>query len=98
MFYFFRYLIQVSFNIKNGRPVGDRMAGATVTETSQLLWILRGTVSKVMTSYEKDSKTSSAKHKSGHSSSLSERDRRTLNRIVRKYHKTTATKNNGRAK
>ena len=45
-----------------------------------------------MTVYEKDGKTSSAKHKSGCSSSLSERDRRTLNLIVRKDHKTTASR------
>ena len=45
-----------------------------------------------MTAYVKEGKTSSAKHKSDRSSSLSERDRRTLNRIVRKDHKTTASK------
>ena len=60
------------------------MAGATITKTTQLLRISRGTVSKVMTAYEKECKTSSAKHKSGHSSSLFERDRRTLNCIVKK--------------
>ena len=65
------------------------MAGATVTETAQLLRISKGTV---MRAYEKESKTSSAKHKSGRSSSLSERDRRTLIRIVRKDHNTTASK------
>ena len=68
------------------------MVGATVTETAQLLGISRGTVSKVMTAYEKKGKTRSAEHKSGRSSSLSERDRRTLNRIVRKNNKTTVSK------
>ena len=63
------------------------MAGATITKTTQLLRISRGTVSKVMTTYEKEGKTSSAKLKSGRSSSLSERGRRTLNRIARKDHK-----------
>ena len=62
---------------------GARMAGATVTESAQLLGITKGTVWKVMTAYEKEGKTSSAKHKSSCSSSLSERERRTLNRIAR---------------
>ena len=74
------------------RDVGTRMAGATVTEIAQLLGISRGTVSKVMAAYEKEVKTSSANHKSDRSSSLSERDRRTLNCIVRKIHKITASK------
>ena len=60
--------------------------------TAQLLGISSGTVSKVMTAYEKECKTSFAKHKSGHNSSLSERERRTLNCIGRKGHKTTANK------
>ena len=68
------------------------MAGATFTKTVQLFGISRGTVSKVMTAYEKEGKTSYAKHKSGRSSSLSERNRRTLNLIVRKDHKTTASR------
>ena len=49
-------------NLSDFQIVGAWMAGATVTETAQLLGISRGTVSKVMTAYEKESKTSSAKH------------------------------------
>ena len=45
--------------------VGALMAGATVTETAQLFGISRGTVSKLMTAYVKERKTSSAKHKFG---------------------------------
>ena len=45
-----------------------------------------------MTAYEKEGKTISAKHKSGRSSSLFVRDRRTLNHIVRKDHKITSNK------
>ena len=73
-----------------GKIDSARMAGTTVTETAQLLGISRGTVSKVMTAYKKDSKNSSTKHKSGHSSSLSEISGKTLYCIVRKDHKTTA--------
>ena len=80
------------FDFQRGQIVGARIAGATIIETAQLLEISRGTVSKVMATYEKEGKTSSAKHKLGRSSSLSERDRRTLNCIVRKDHKTTASK------
>ena len=73
-----------------GQIVDARMVGATVTETAQLFGISSDTVSQVMTAYEKEEKTSSAKVKSGGSSSLFERDRRTLNHIVRKDHKTIA--------
>ena len=41
---------------------------ATVTEAAQLLEISRDTVYKVITAYEKEGKTSSAKHKLGRSS------------------------------
>ena len=43
-----------------------------------------------MTAYKKDSKNSSAKHKSGHS--LCGMDKRSLNRIAKIDHKTTASK------
>ena len=78
-------------DLQRGQIIGVRMTGATVTETAELLGISRDTVSKVVTAYEKEG-TSSVKHKSGRSFSLSERDRITLNRIVRKDHKTTASK------
>ena len=65
------------------------MAGVTVIEIAQLLGI-----SKVrpLKAYEKDSINSSAKLRSGSSSSLSEMVRGTLNRIFRIDHKTTAGK------
>ena len=75
-----------------GKIDSARMAGTTVTETAQLLGISRGTVSKVMTAYKKDSKNSSTKHKSGRTSCLSEMDRRALNHILRIYHKTITNK------
>ena len=70
-----------------GKIDSARMAGTTVTETAQLLGISRGTVSKVMTAYKKDSKNSSTKHKSDRSYSLSEMDGKALYCIVRIDHK-----------
>jgi transposase len=68
------------------------MAGASVTETSRMLYVFRGTVSKVMTAFETEAKISSRKHRSGRKSKLTERDRRYLNRIVRDNRKATAVK------
>ncbi|XP_076049271.1 uncharacterized protein LOC143029942 [Oratosquilla oratoria] len=79
-------------DFKRGQIVGARMAGTSITKTAELLGVSRGTVSKVMTAFEREGKTSSAKHRSGRKLKLSERDRRTLNQIVRKDRKTTASK------
>ena len=79
-------------DFQRGQIVGARMAGASVTETARMLDVSRGTVSKVMTAFEREGKTSSAKHRSGRKLKLSERDRRTLNGIVREDRKTTAPK------
>ncbi|XP_076062505.1 uncharacterized protein LOC143037830 [Oratosquilla oratoria] len=79
-------------DFKRGQIVGARMVGASIMKTAELLGVSKGTVSKVMTAFEREGKTSSAKHRSGRKLKLSERDRRTLNRIVRKDRKTTASK------
>ena len=70
------------FDFQRGQIVGARIAGATIIETAQLLEISRGTVSKVMTAYEKEGKTSYAKHKSGRSSSLYEYLERSVSTIT----------------
>ena len=68
------------------------MAGTSVTETARMLGVSRDSVSKVMTSFEREGKTSTAKHKSGLKSKLSERDHQTLNQIVRKDRQNSASK------
>ena len=78
-------------NFERGQIVGAR-AGASVTESPRMQGVLRGTVSQVMTVFERERKTSSAKHRFGRKSKLSERDRRILNQIVRKDRKNSVPK------
>ena len=67
-----------------GVIVGVRMAGVIVTETAELFGVARSTVSKVMTTFEKEGKTSSLKQNSGRKRKLSDKDHQTLKWIVRK--------------
>jgi transposase len=75
--------------------VGAHLAGASVIKTATLLGASRATVSKVMSAYTNRGKTTSAKRNSGRNSTLTERDRRTLRRIVSKNHTTTAAQVTG---
>jgi transposase len=82
-------------DFERGQIVGARLGGASVTKPATLLAISRATVSEVMFAYTNDGKTTSAKRNCGRKSSLTERDRRTLRRIVPKNHTTTAAQVRG---
>ena len=92
-------LVTVCVNVlQNGRLlrfsediVGVLLAGASVAKTATLLGVSRVAVSKVMT-YTNCRRTSSAKGNSGQKLKLSERDCRTLERIVSINHRNTAAK------
>jgi hypothetical protein len=78
-----------------GRILGVRLAGASGTKTATLVGVLRTIVFKVMSVYTNHGKTTSAKRNNGRKSALTERDSRTLRRIVSKNHITTAAQVTG---
>ena len=61
-------------DFKSGQVVGARMAGDSVSKINELFGVARRTVSKVMTAFEKEGKTSSMKQNSGRKRKLSDRD------------------------
>jgi transposase len=82
-------------DFERGQIVGARLAGASVTKITTLLSVSRATVSKVTSAYANHGKITSAKRNNGRESTLTERDRRTLRRIVSKNHSTTAAQATG---
>jgi hypothetical protein len=76
---------------KRGQIVGAHFVGASVTETAILLNVSRATFSEVMSTYTNHGKTISTKRNSGRKSTMTERDCRTLRRIVSKSHRTTTS-------
>jgi transposase len=60
------------------------LARTSVNKTATWLSVSRAAVSKVVTAYTNHGKTSSAKKNSGRKPKFSERDHRTLKRIVSK--------------
>ncbi|XP_029635029.1 uncharacterized protein LOC115210567 [Octopus sinensis] len=77
---------------EKGQIVEGRIAGASVTRTVEHLGFSRDTISRTVTEFEKQGKTSSSRSKSGRTSKLTERDRPELNRIVMENHQATTPK------
>jgi transposase len=75
--------------------VGERSAGASMTKSAALLGVSRAKISKIISAYTNYGKTISAKRNSGRNSTLTEKDLRTLRRIVSKNHRTTAAQVTG---
>jgi hypothetical protein len=69
-------------DFERGQTVGAPLAGASVTITATLLDVSRTTVPEVSSPYIHHGKITSAKRNSGRKSTLTERDRRTMRRIV----------------
>jgi predicted transcriptional regulator len=101
-----RHVVQVSMHyrlcivtvrmkvLQNGRLVrfSERLAGASVTKRATLLGVSTAAVSIVMTAYTNHRKTSSATKTSGRKPKLTERNRRTMKRIMSKHDRTTTAK------
>jgi transposase len=82
-------------DFERGQIVGARLAGASVIKVATLLGVSRATVSKVMWAYTNHGKTTSTKRNSGRKSTMTERDRRTLGRIVSKIQTSTTAQVTG---
>ena len=65
-------------DFERGVIVGARLVGASATKTAQLADVPRATVLKVMSAWNSEGKTSSAKGNSGWKSIVPDRDIRAL--------------------
>jgi CTP-dependent riboflavin kinase len=79
-------------DFERGKIVGARLARIFVIKTVTLLGVSRATVSKVMSAYTNQGKTTSGKRNSGRKSTMTERDRRVLRRNYSKNHRITTAK------
>ena len=79
-------------NFKRCQIVGAPKSDVSVRKTAGVFDVAMSLVSKVMAAFEKERKTSSLKRNSRRTRKLSDRDSRTLKRIVWKYHKNIAPK------
>jgi predicted transcriptional regulator len=75
---------------QRGQIVGARLAGASVIKSATLLGASRAAVSKFTMEYTTHGNTSATKRNSGRKSKPSERDRRTLKRILSNNYSTAA--------
>ncbi|XP_018608567.2 uncharacterized protein LOC108934881 [Scleropages formosus] len=75
---------------ERGVIVGARLGGASVTQAAEMANVSRGTVSKVMSAWEREGKTSSAKGNCGRKRLLSARDTHALVQLVRRNRRATA--------
>jgi transposase len=76
--------------LERGKIIGARLVGVSVTKTATLLGVSGATVYKVMSACTNRGKTTSETRNIGRKSNLTERDPRTLRRIVSKNQRTTA--------
>jgi len=77
-------------DFQRGQTVDAPSTGAFVITTVTSLGVSGAAVAEVMATYTGHGKTSSAERNSGRNPKLSERDRRTLKKIVSKNHRTVA--------
>ncbi|GFW89899.1 uncharacterized protein TNCV_2979951 [Trichonephila clavipes] len=79
-------------DFQRGQIVGARLAGESIIETSQLLGVFRGIVSKVMTEHAHSAARQARQSKTAEGKRSSVRDRWILKRIVTSNKRTNAAK------